>query len=429
MTKSLNFIVGTAKWLVRVISMAAYKFYWDGCFSHASSLAYTTLFALVPVSALVFAIFGSSGFNIGEQDLRRMLEQFLPPSDNKLLLDLQQEVFSRLSSFAESVRALGNVSLAVLIFTGIALLNTIESTLNQVWRVTSNLSIISKIISFWAVITLGPLLIALSFYWYSRVSSHAVGLIYGSPAAQLLDLAIPVGAIWAALTLLFYKLPAAQVSMRDAALGAFIGAVLFELMKRGFAYYVGISSTYSAFYGALVSIPLFLFWLYLIWVVILYGAEISYQAGSIEILHGLRKYASELGEMGAILGLRILHLIGCHFVQGKAPPTETEIAIQTGSDPALVRTCMAILTEAGMITLVDPERHSRSLTLSPEKITVGQVVKAFRAKRYRIPETEGREEENLADFLETLRTASLNSGPDLRAMNWTLAKLVSASQT
>ena len=66
--------------------------------------------------------------------LRRMLEQFLPSSDNKPLLDLQQEVFSRLSSFAESVRALGNVSLAVLIFTGIALLNTIESALNQVWR-------------------------------------------------------------------------------------------------------------------------------------------------------------------------------------------------------------------------------------------------------------------------------------------------------
>jgi len=72
-------------------------------------------------SSLHNALFGSSGFNIGEQDLRRMLEQFLPPSDNKLLLDLQQEVFSRLSSFAESVRALGNVSLAVLIFTGIAL--------------------------------------------------------------------------------------------------------------------------------------------------------------------------------------------------------------------------------------------------------------------------------------------------------------------
>ena len=228
MIKSLNSIVGTAKWLVRVIYIAAYKFYWDGCFSHASSLAYTTLFALVPVSALVFAIFGSSGFNIGEQDLRRMLEQLLPPSENKLLLDLQQEVFSKLSSLAESVRALGNVSLAVLIFTGIALLNTIESVLNQVWRVRSNLSIISKIISFWAVITLGPLLITLSFYWYSRVSSHAVGLIYGSPVAQLLDLAIPVGAIWVALTLLFYKLPAAKVSMRDAALGAFIGAVLLN---------------------------------------------------------------------------------------------------------------------------------------------------------------------------------------------------------
>jgi len=82
-----------------------------------------------------------------------------------------------------------------------------------------------------------------------------------------------------------------------------------------------------------------------------------------------------------------------------------------------------------MITVVDPERHSHSLILAPDKITVGQVVKAFLAKRYRIPETEGREEKNLANFLEILRTASLSSGPDLPTMNWTLAKLVSASQT
>ena len=353
MIKSLNSIVGTAKWLVRVIYMAAYKFYWDGCFSHASSLAYTTLFALVPVSALVFAIFGSSGFNIGEQDLRRMLEHLLPPEAKTSCYStysrkyFPSSILGRKRSCSRQ-RELGSFNLH-----RHCTAQYYRKRVNQVWRVRSNLSIIPKIISFWAVITLGPLLL-LFLSMVRQGNSYAVGLIYGSPVAQLLDLAIPVGAIWVALTLLFYKLPAAKVSMRDAALGAFIGAVFFELMKRGFAYNVGISSTYSALYGALVSIPLFLFWLYLIWVVIL-CAEISYQAGSIEMLHGLRKYASELGEVGAILGLRILHVIGCHFVQGKAPPTETEIAIQTGSDPALVRTCIAILTGAGMITLSIPK--------------------------------------------------------------------------
>ena len=427
MQNPLKPVLRTGKWFIHVIGMAGYKFYWDDCFSRASSLSYTTLFALVPVTALVFAIFGASGFNIGEQDLQRVLQQLLPPGNNKLLLDLQTEVVSKLSTFGESVRALGKVSLAILIFTGIALLNTIESALNAVWRMTSSLSFLSKVISFWAVITLGPLFIAVSFYWYSRVSSGAV-LPFGDGVASLLDLAVPIGAIWAALTLLYYKLPSARVTVRDAALGALVAAVLFELMKRVFAYYVGISSTYSAFYGALVSIPLFLFWLYLVWVVILFGAEISYQAGSIDILYGLRKYASELGEIGTILGLRILCAVGLRFVEGEPPPSEGQIAMETGSDPVLVRTCLSILSEAGMITAVDPATHSRSLALPPERITVEQVARAFRAKRYRMPEARRAvEEENLTQFLETLRQAAITAGEGTLAKQWTLAQFLHAA--
>jgi membrane protein len=173
-----------------------------------------------------------------------------------------------------------------------------------------------------------------------------------------------------------------------------------------------------------VTIPLFLFWIYLIWVVILFGAEISYQSGSIKVLHGLRKYASELGEVGAVLGLRILYAIGRRFVQGDAPPSESEIAIETGSDPVLVRTCLGILSESGMITAVDPDKHSRSLSLSPDKISVGEVVKAFRAKRYRMTELGGLETEGLNTFLEMLRSASLSADRTQSVHDWTLAQLI-----
>lgn len=426
---AIDNVLHGSKTLSRVIGMAGYKFYWDDCFSRASSLAYTTLFALVPITALTFAIFGASGFNIRPDELQtflqRILSQVLPPNQNELLGKLHSEVINNLTNLGNAVRELGTVSLAVLIFTGIALLNTIESALNTVWRVTSNLGVVSKIISFWAVITLGPLLIAVSFYWYTKVSTQAeVELFYNQQFTNLLDVVIPIASIWAALTLLFYKLPAARVMLRDAALGAFVAAVLFELMKRAFAYYVSISTAYSTFYGALVTIPLFLFWVYLIWVVILFGAEISYQAGSIKVLHGLRKYASELGEVGAVLGLRILYAIGRRFVVGEAPPSESEIAIETGSDPVLVRTCLGILSEAGMITTVDPDKHTRSLSLSPEKISVGDVVNAFRAKRYRMPEVSSIEAKGLNTFLEMLREASLQADKNQTVHDWTLAQLI-----
>ncbi len=415
-----------SRWLGRVLGMAAYKFYWDDCFSRASSLSYTTVFALVPISALVFAIFGASGFNLGEKDLRLILDQLLPPTENQLLENLQQEVFSKLSLFGESVRALGDISLAVLIFTGIALLNTIESALNAVWRVSSNLGFISKIISFWAVITLGPLLLALSFYWYTKVSAQTGSeFMENLLFVKLLDFVIPVSSAWAALTLLYYKLPAARVALRDAALGAFVAAVLFEIVKRGFAYYVGLSTTYSTFYGALVTIPLFLFWVYVIWVVILFGAEISYQAGAIKILYGLRKYASELGEIGAVLGLRVLCVIGNRFIKGDTPATEGEIAVQTGSDPVLVRTCLGILADAGLITAVDPVSHSRSLALPPERISLDSIIRAFRAKRYRLPESTETNGEDIGSFIETIRSVSVSAAPETAVTDWTLRQFLS----
>ena len=155
----------------RVIGMAGNKFYWDDCFSRASSLAYTTLFALVPIAAISFSLFSAFGVNDAEieSNVQRLLGQILPPNENELLINLKMQVYEYLSHFGSTVRSLGAVSIGVLIFTGIALLNTIESALNAVWRVTSELSVFSKITNFWAVITGGPLLFIFSVYWYTNV--------------------------------------------------------------------------------------------------------------------------------------------------------------------------------------------------------------------------------------------------------------------
>ncbi|HMO17405.1 MAG TPA: YhjD/YihY/BrkB family envelope integrity protein [Oligoflexia bacterium] len=437
--KFLTDIRNSILWLFRVVCSAASKFWWDDCFSKASSLAYSSLFALVPGVALIFGMF--SGFNVdaGFVDDRfgSLLEQLLPPNEDELLSNLKVQLTSYLTELADAVRGLGILSLPVLVFTGIALVNTIESSLNVVWRVSSELTIISKIVNFWAVITLGPLLVLVSFYWYARFSAGVMyegSSLYRSTSGwglySFLDVFVPVFAIFLALTLMFYKLPAARVTLRDAMLGALFSAVLFECLKRSFAYYISVSATYKTFYGVLVSLPLFLFWLYVAWMVVLYGAQVAYQAGSISVLSGLKKYASELGEVGGLLGLRILCVIGKRFQNGDLLPTESEIAVETGSDPVLVRTCLGILAEAGLITSSDPVTHSRALTVTPDKLSLSEIALAFRAKQYRISNSDNNSKASSAgsdgemSFIEALRQTARIVDPISPVRQWTLADVL-----
>ncbi len=415
-------------WLVRVVSNATYRFYWDDCFSRASSLAYTTLFALVPVTALSFSMFNA--FRVDPEQITHtimtVLTQVLPPIENTEAYNLRQEVYNYITLFNQNVSALNTLSVAILFCTAVALMNTIESALNVVWRVSSDTSVASKIISFWAVMTAGPLLMAVSFVWYAKVSAIAGSdPWFQSNVFSLIDFFIPMCATWFALALLFYKLPAARVRFKDAVFGAFLAAILFELVKRAFAKYVSLSTTYSTIYGVLTSIPLFLFWLYIAWVVVLFGAEVSYQAGSIKLLRGLRKYSTDLGEIGAILGLRILHCIGRRFIDGSAPPSESEIAIETGSDPVRVRTCLDVLSEAGIISVTDPSRHSRALLLSPDKLFVRDVINTFRSKEHRLKFGGERNGSHVEDtFLETLRRAALRIDRSKNMEDWSLREIL-----
>jgi membrane protein len=415
-------------WIGRVVGNAAYRFYWDDCFSRASSLAYTSLFALVPVSALSFTMFNA--FRVDPQQIAHtissVLHQVLPPVENQELA-LEQQVFSYINMFTQNVSALNTLSVGILFCSAIALLNTIESALNVVWRVSSDQSLVSKIINFWAVMTAGPLLFAVSLIWYAKVTAMASEDPWlQSNVFSLLDFAIPVCATWLGLTLLFYKLPAAVVRFKDAAFGALIAAVLFEFGKRAFAAYVSISTTYSTIYGVLTSIPLFLFWLYIAWVVVLYGAEISYLAGSINLLRGLRKYTTDLGEVGAILGLRILHCISLYFLEGRPPPSESDIAVETGSDPVRVRTCLDILSDAGLISASDPLTHNRALLFAPDRLKLGTIINTFRSKehRLRLGEDDQDKHEHEEVFLETLRKAALRIEPTRSIEDWTLRDLV-----
>ena len=437
--KFLRSITEGFRWLFQVIGTAAVRFYWDDCFSRASSLAYTTLFALVPVSALSFSMLNA--FRIDREQLVRtvsgILAQVLPPVENDLLKDLREQILHYLNLFNENVSALNTLSIAVLFLTAVAMLNTIESAMNVVWRASSNLSIAGKVISFWFVITGGPLLIAVSFYWWAKVGAVAQSdPWFESNIFKFIDFLVPVGFTFFALTMLFYLLPAAVVRLSDAMFGALFAAVIFEVVKRGFARYISLSTTYSTIYGVLTSIPVFLFWLYCAWVVVLFGAEVSYQAGNIRLFQGLRKYKSDLGEIGAVFGIRILYYITKNFLQGGRPPSESEIAVETGADPARVKSCLDILTQAKILTVSDEKTHARALVVSPDRLTIEAVLNMFRFEELKQSDQSKTNPNSVSPdvrpdsngfFLETIRRASLSAPQGKPLEQWTFAELVNAS--
>ena len=415
-------MVKNISWLWSVLIHSVKKFYWDDCFSRASSLAYTTLFALVPVSTLAFSMF--SAFRIDKDQVTHaittLLTQFLPPIENDQLKELRDQILSYLTLFTDNVSALNTVSTAVLFFTAVALLNTIESALNAVWRVTSSLSLTNKLTNFWAVMTLGPLLLSVSFIWYAKVNVLAKDAPWiQSNLFPVMDFLVPLTATWIALSLLYYKLPSARVRFGDAALGGLFAALLFEFSKRLFAQYISLSTTYSAVYGVLTSIPIFLFWLYVVWLVVLLGAEIAYHAGNISLLWDIGKYRTDIGDVGPILGARILCSIATNFYAGKPPPSESELSVETGCDPVRIRGCLDILTTGQLLTASDPITHNRMLLLDPDKITL-QII----ADKFMVRSDDITDRNSGLPLLDAFKRATLKLDAGRSASEWTLKDLV-----
>lgn len=399
-------LIESAKKLPRVFVSAISRLYLDDGFARAAALAYTTLLALVPLVALVISLL--PGFGVGREQALRVildfLQKVLPAQENELLMEMQAQVFSFIERLSGSVADLNTVSLAVLVATTVALFLTIQTALNRVWKVSSELGFFTRMMNFAAVITLGLMLISLSIYATTKLlilpeDSPLKGSIFFSWVQWLL----PTILTWIALTMLYYKGPSTFVRLRDAALGAGVAAVLFEILKTGFAYYVSLSTTYSTLYGVIASIPLFLFWLYLLWVLVLFGAEVTYQSGSYRVLISVHSYATELGDAGIFLGIRLLFSIGQRFIQGEIPPSEGELAEETGADPVIIRQCLDLLTEAEVLGPPEPETRKRTLLLSPKKITMARILDTFGRKKLHIPLQEEKDDSTfLSDFRKSL---------------------------
>ena len=250
-----------------------HRFVDDKCFETAGALSYTTLVSLVPLTVAVLTVFAAFPMFEGAREtlLNFVFQNFVPAAGD--------EVQNALQGFAVHARGLTGISILVMLFSAVSMMISIEERLNRVWRVPHARRWVPRLLLYWAALTLGPILmvgaIAVTSYATALpLLNQAVGQ-FQSVGSRLFG-TLPFVVTFLILWLMYTVIPNRHVPWRKAAIGAFIGAVLFEIVRWGFTLFVRNAQTYQQIYGvALAALPILLLWIYLSWVIVILGASIA----------------------------------------------------------------------------------------------------------------------------------------------------------
>ncbi len=234
----------------------------------ASSLTFSTVLAIVPLLAVVLSLFTAfplfKEYSDALQDF--MINSLMPPA-------ISDNIMKYLNEFATQASRLTAIGGGFLIFTVMLLIMSVESALNDIWHVSRQRPASQRLLVYWALISVGPILTGASLWTTAFLARESLGLVGNVPALLELTLQfIPFILSGLGFAAIFAIVPNCKVRGRDALAGGFMTAVILEGMKLGFAYYISQFSTYTVIYGAFAALPVFLIWVYLSWLGVLLGA-------------------------------------------------------------------------------------------------------------------------------------------------------------
>lgn len=341
----------------------------------ASSLTFTTILALVPLLAVILSLFTAFPlFN----DFRDALQTFL--SKNLMPEVVSANVMDYLNEFAAKASSLTAIGSLFLIVTSIMLISTIDEAFNEIWLVTEQRPIAQRILVYWAIISLGPIVTGASLWASTVLAQESMGHIGNLSIVTSLALSyVPFMLTAAAFSALFTYVPNRKVAWRDAIVGGVITTIALEVLKQGFAFYLTTFPTYTLIYGAFATFPIFLMWMYLSWMVVLLGASL------VAILPSLRhKHWTSANHIGAnyLNSLSILSLLWQHRQQPTPGLTIESISYSLKRDAlALTNVLKTLKSEGYVVNTTDESDERWVLACDPEITTLSPLVDVFLVDR------------------------------------------------
>ena len=245
----------------------------------AASLTFTSLLALVPLMSVAFSLFSALPLFSGWLET---VEQFVL---NIFVPTVGEEVKNYLLGFVHRTAGLSTIGSIGLFVTAILLLNTIDVTFNRIWRIKRTPRTFVRLLLLLFFLLLGPLILAASL----AATTFVMALPYVSETVNSIGLhsiiltMLPMIATCLLLAFMYHWIPNTPVLWRHAFAGGAVATILFEVAKYLFALYIAWFPTYELLYGALAAIPLLLLWMYVSWLIVLLGAEITYNLETFQL--------------------------------------------------------------------------------------------------------------------------------------------------
>ncbi|MFC0400750.1 YihY family inner membrane protein [Paraburkholderia rhizosphaerae] len=356
--------------LKRLAHFAAQRSSEDRVAQVAGSLTFTTMLSLVPLATVAFALF--TAFPIFAS-FQMSLQGFL--ADHLMPVQFNNQIFKYLNQFASKAKGLTTLGMIFLFLTSVMTMMTVESAFNVIWRVRKARPFAQRVLVYWAILTLGPLLIGVSLsissYLFTRSMEYtATQHIPSMIEWALTGAALPLTVL--AFTLMYVFVPNCRVAWRDAAVGGLCAAVAFEFAKRGFGFYIRRIPSYTAVYGAFAVVPLFLIWMYLSWFITLAGAMITSALPAIRIGQFHRPYFPG-GDL--LCALELLAMLSEARDLGSRGYTVPELARMLRRDMDTTVRLLQQLEAIGWIVPIDDNGlHPHHVLLAnPNHITVRQL--------------------------------------------------------
>ncbi len=358
----------------------------------AASLAYTTLLALVPILAVVVSISSSFLKKDGEKSIDQLVQRLIttvapqlglsPTGDGESAANQRQEVVKKILGYVSNIQSgtLGITATIALIFVGISLLATIEGTFNDMWGVTKGRPWTDRIVQYWATISLGPIFIVTGFVLTtgSQLEASRAWLEH-IPLLQSTIFYILPFVVWSiALSLLYLLMPNTKVTWKAAVVGGVIGGCLLQLNNLFNVVYMSRVISYSKIYGSLGALPILLIGLYFSWMIVLFGAQISYAFQNRGAYLQEKQAESVNQRCREFVAVRLMTYIVQQFQSGGNPPSRLEVAETLGVPSRLVAQVLGSLARARLVVEIPGEETHYTPARPPASINVEDILNAMR---------------------------------------------------